>query len=81
MPRVARIVGVQYPHPIVQRGNNREMVFRDAVDFQKYLFLLQKYAKGKEARTLANCLMENQVHLLIGPEVAAGRDSKEGEIR
>ena len=67
MPRIARIVGVQYPHHIVQRGNNREKVFLDPEDFKKYLFLLQKYSKEKEARILAYCLMGNHVHLLIRP--------------
>ena len=67
MPRIARIVGVQYPHHIVQRGNNREKVFLDPEDFKKYLFLLQKYSKEREARILAYCLMGNHVHLLIRP--------------
>jgi len=65
--RIARIVGVQYLHHIVQRGNNREKVFLDLEDFKKYLFLLQKYSNEKEARILAYCLMGNHVHLLIRP--------------
>ncbi len=67
MPRIARIVGVQYLHHIVQRGNNREKVFLDPEDFKKYIFLLQKYANEKEARILAYCLMGSHVHLLIRP--------------
>ncbi len=63
MPRIARIVGVQYLHHIVQRGNNREKVFLDPEDFKKYLFLLQKYSNEKKARILAYCLMGN--HLLL----------------
>jgi putative transposase len=40
MPRIARIVGVGYPHHVVQRVNNRERVFLDSVDYEKYLFFL-----------------------------------------
>jgi putative transposase len=68
MPRIARIVGVGYPHHIVQRGNNRENVFLDQTDYQKYLSFLTRYSKEKEIAILAYCLMENHVHLLVIPQ-------------
>jgi putative transposase len=68
MPRIARIVGVGYPHHIVQRGNNRENVFLDRTDYQKYLSFLTRYSKEKEIAILAYCLMENHVHLLVIPQ-------------
>jgi len=68
MPRIARIVGVGYPHHLVQRGNNRENVFLDRTDYQKYLFFLTKYSREKEISVLAYCLMENHVHLLVIPQ-------------
>jgi putative transposase len=37
MPRVARIVVKEYPHHIVQRGNNRQDVFFDDQDKKYYL--------------------------------------------
>jgi putative transposase len=67
MPRIARIVGVGYPHHIVQRGNNREKVFFDHDDYKKYLSLLAKYSEKKKASIIAYCLMPNHVHLLIRP--------------
>ena len=67
MPRVARIVGIGYPHHIVQRGNNREKVFFDHDDYEMYLFFLAKYSEEKEASILAYCLMPNHVHLLTKP--------------
>lgn len=67
MPRIARIVGAGYPHHIVQRGNNREIVFLDRTDYEKYLFLLAKYSEEKQAGILAYCLMPNHVHLLVTP--------------
>jgi putative transposase len=67
MPRIARIVGVEYPHHIVQRGNNKEKVFLDREDFLKYLSLLERYSTEKEVMILVYCLMANHVHLLVRP--------------
>ena len=67
MPRIARIVGAGYPHHIVQRGNNRERVFLDSMDYEKYLCFLSKYSEVKETTVLAYCLMSNHVHLLVRP--------------
>jgi putative transposase len=67
MPRIARIVGVGYPHHIVQRGNNRENVFLDLKDYEKYLSFLSRYSEEKDAAILAYCLMPNHVHLLVIP--------------
>jgi putative transposase len=67
MPRIARIVGSGYPHHIVQRGNNKEKVFLDRKDYEKYLSFLEKYSEEKEAFILAYCLMPNHVHLLVKP--------------
>jgi putative transposase len=67
MPRIARIVGTAYPHHVVQRGNNRENVFLNRTDYEKYLFFLAKYSEEKEAAILAYCLMPNHVHLLVTP--------------
>jgi len=67
MPRVARIVGIGYPHHVVQRGNNREKAFLDKEDYGTYLAYLKKYATEKKAVILAYCLMPNHVHLLVRP--------------
>src|SRR4030042_4899418 len=67
MPRIARIVGVGYPHHIIERGNNRERVFMDSMDYETYLFFLSKYSEEKEAAVLAYCLMPNHIHLLGTP--------------
>lgn len=67
MPRIARIVGLGYPHHIIQRGNNREKVFLDHEDFKKYLSFLKRYSSEKESVVLAYCLMPNHIHLLVKP--------------
>ncbi len=43
MPRIARIVGIGYPHHIIQRGNNRQDIFFDQEDRRLYLKWLEKY--------------------------------------
>jgi len=67
MPRIARIVGTGYPHHIIERGNNREKVFKDSKDYEKYLFFLSKYSEEKKTAVLAYCLMPNHIHLLLKP--------------
>ncbi|MEK6564481.1 MAG: transposase [Candidatus Omnitrophota bacterium] len=67
MPRIARVVAADYPHHIIQRGNNRQLVFFDDADRQLYLKLLRKYSLECGCRVKAYCLMDNHVHLLLVP--------------
>lgn len=67
MPRIARAIAVGFPHHIIQRGNNKEKVFFEKEDRQKYLELLKKYSDKWECLILAYCLMNNHVHLLARP--------------
>ena len=68
MPRIARAVAAGFPHHIVQRGNNKEKVFFNKKDREKYLSLLKKYSDKWESPILAYCLMGNHVHLLTRPK-------------
>ena len=36
MPRVGRVVLPNYPHHVVQRGHNRQVVFAAEEDYQRY---------------------------------------------
>lgn len=67
MPRIARMVMPNYPHHIIQRGNNRQPIFFDNVDRQLYLKLLRKYSLECGCKIKAYCLMDNHVHLLLVP--------------
>jgi putative transposase len=67
MPRISRAVAVGYPHHIIQRGNNRERVFHDEADKERYLSLLRKYSERWNSPVLAYCLMSNHVHILARP--------------
>jgi len=67
MARVARIVAVEHPHHITQRGNNRQIVFNNDTDRKKYLTLVKKYMEQYKISVLSYCLMPNHVHLVVIP--------------
>jgi len=68
MPRIARIIGIGYPHHIIQRGNNRQNIFFDQEDRRLYLKWLKKYSLECGCMINAYCLMSNHVHLLAVPQ-------------
>lgn len=67
MPRVARIVVLDVPHHITQRGNNRQDVFFVADDRRVYLQLLKKQSDKFGLDVHGYCLMTNHVHILATP--------------
>jgi len=68
MPRVARIVAVDYPHHITQRGNYKQNIFSDKSDREKYLTFIKNESKQYGVTILAYCLMTNHVHFIGVPE-------------
>ncbi len=67
MPRTARIVISGYPHHIIQRGHNRQVVFACDEDYLHYLDNLREWKEKLECKVYAYCLMTNHVHLVIEP--------------
>lgn len=67
MPRMGRIVLPNYPHHVVQRGHNRQVVFAVAEDYQRYLMDLRELKDAFGVKVYAYCLMTNHVHLLLAP--------------
>ena len=67
MPRMGRIILPNYPHHIVQRGHNRQVVFAVPEDYQRYLADLRELKDAFGVRVYAYCLMTNHVHLLLAP--------------
>lgn len=61
-----------YPHHVVQRGHNRQVVFAEARDYQRYLETLAQFKDVYGVKVYAFCLMTNHVHLLVAPEEVAG---------
>ena len=67
MPRTARVLLPNYPHHIVQRGHNRQVVFAQEHDFQYYLNNLRECKSAHVIKVYAYCLMTNHVHLILEP--------------
>lgn len=67
MPRLGRVVLPNYPHHIVQRGHNRQVVFAQEADFGNYLENLHELKALYGIQIFAYCLMSNHVHLLLQP--------------
>ena len=72
MARLPRLCAPGHPHHVIQRGNNRQDVFRDAADCERYLALLAEAAPNCGVAVHAYVLMTNHVHLLLTPNDDAG---------
>ena len=70
MARLPRLTLPGYPHHIIQRGNNRQAIFKDRQDFEAMLALLAETAKKFGVAVHAYVLMDNHFHLLTTPSTA-----------
>ena len=70
MARLPRLSLAGYPHHIIQRGNNRQMICADAQDFEAMLALLADNAQKFAVAVHAYVLMDNHFHLLATPATA-----------
>ena len=69
MPRNARIILENSCYHIIARGNQKQEVFFDTLDYEKYLQLLKKYKYRYHFKLYGYCLMSNHVHMVIEPRV------------
>jgi putative transposase len=67
MGRFARVVAVDVPHHVTQRGNGRQVIFDCDGDRITYLALLQQYSELHGLGLMGYCLMSNHVHLIAIP--------------
>jgi REP-associated tyrosine transposase len=67
MPRPPRICPDGVPQHIVNRGNLRAPVFRNAADYLGFIAALTDAADRTTVRLLAYCLMPNHFHLVLWP--------------
>ena len=67
MPRHARLILPHFPHHVIQRGHNRQVVFAHETDYQHYLDNLWEWKQKLGCRLYAYCLMTNHVHLVVNP--------------
>ncbi|MDJ0892576.1 MAG: transposase [Gammaproteobacteria bacterium] len=72
MARLPRIVVAGQPLHIIQRGNNRHVIFFADDDYHRYLGDLRLAARRCACAVHAYVLMTNHVHLLVTPEDTEG---------
>jgi putative transposase len=70
MARFPRVVMVDVPHHVTQRGNARQVILSDDADRIAYLELLRQYSGLHRLSLLGYCLMSNHVHLIVVPRTA-----------
>jgi REP-associated tyrosine transposase len=67
MPRPLRPVADGLVYHLVNRGNNRQDVFRKPADYAAFLAALAELKERKPFRLYGYCLMSNHFHLLLRP--------------
>ncbi|MEO7241922.1 MAG: transposase [Variovorax sp.] len=67
MARQPRLTLAGYPHHVIQRGNNRQPIFLDRLDFEKLRALIAGEAERFDVTLHAYVLMDNHFHLLATP--------------
>jgi putative transposase len=72
MARQPRFLLPGYPQHVIQRGNNRNVIFAEDADYVFYMGRLNEACDRFMCRIHAYVLMTNHVHLLITPETEQG---------
>ena len=65
MPRTARIKTETHIYHIMMRGINRQCIFKDSTEKNKFLKLLRQTKSELDVEVFAYCIMDNHVHLLL----------------
>lgn len=72
MARLPRLIIPDQPHHVIQRGNDRQAIFRDASDYGIFLGWLRESSKQFNVAIHAYVLMSNHLHLLASPSDLIG---------
>ncbi len=72
MARLPRLVIPYQPHHVIQRGNDRQPIFRDQEDYRVFLQWLREAIRQYKLALHAYVLMPNHIHLLVSPSDATG---------
>lgn len=67
MGRFARVIVVDVPHHVTQRGNGRRYILDTDADRMVYLDLLRHHVQEQQLSMQGYCLMSNHVHLIVIP--------------
>ena len=68
MPRVRRLISQEAAMHVMCRGNNRQLIFKDASDKKRYRSLIYDFKAENDISIYHYCLMDNHVHLLAVPQ-------------
>lgn len=77
MPRKAREKSESGIYHIMMRGINRQCIFEDEEDYEKFIETIRRYKEKCGYEIFAYCLMGNHVHLLL----KVGQESLEQIMR
>lgn len=72
MARLPRLTVPGYPHHVIQRGNNRQNIFRDDRDREQMLELWREHSARENVAVHAYVLMSNHIHFLATPQTQTG---------
>lgn len=72
MARQPRLILPKQAHHILQRGNDRQRIFREPADYERFLGWLAEAARFYRVAIHAYALLPTQLHLLATPETAEG---------
>jgi len=72
MARQPRLTVAAYPHHVIQRGNDRQLIVRDDADRERLLGLFTEQARIFKVAVHAYVIMDNHFHLLATPETDDG---------
>jgi len=70
VPRRLRPIADGLVYHVINRGNNRQTVFRKETDFSAFLKALFDLKERKPFQLYGYCLMDNHFHLLVRPGLA-----------
>ena len=76
MPRLARIAPDEHIYHVMTRGNNRQDVFKEEKDYERYIELLVRYKEKFRFKLYHYVLMRNHVHLILEPSRKGGKLSE-----
>lgn len=65
MPRKARSISSIGIYHVILRSVNKQIIFEEEFDYQKFLFILSDSKDKYDVDIYAYCLMDNHIHLLL----------------
>lgn len=72
MARLPRLIVPHQPHHVIQQGNDRQLIFREPEDYERFLGWLRESAREFKVAIHAFVLMPHCLHLLATPADEGG---------